>query len=397
MYLYHRFGLYLVCMNVVCCATLLCMETKKPEEQVQLIINVPPQLPSPVACAIELEQARRAYSQLRLSLSQRIFGSTEEHDLAATITALRLQKKRSKMEQVQRYVNLNLAKASDVVVDKGTGCHTLSTNHGRANSQKGSLLTGFSRISPATWRNVSLIDLRNGDLEILPLHKFVEWCSALTELTARNNKIRSITHASRQCPYDVAVSPDRRTYNGLQKLDISHNQLTEFNFDALFEACPTMKHIDLSHNKNLQNIILEGTVPCDLSGVSTCCGSSVQECILPTIKAVHTLLSTEENNTKFKKAYVQTLLGVRAESAGVAGLGLSLIPTLAGLTLVFYLSPDTLPMLVDRIAVGSITVLGGFFLGGPIGHISGRYAVTPQMIKTFEERAAQHIIYKEVV
>jgi hypothetical protein len=395
MFLYHRFGLYLVCMSAVCSATLLCMETKKPEDQVQLITNALPLLPNPVACAVELEQARRAYNQL--PLNQRIFGSTEERGLSATVAALRLQKKRSKIEQVQRYLNLNLAKASNIVVNRGTGDHTLSTNHGKGNSPKGSLLTGFSRISPATWRNISLIDLRNGDLEILPLHKFVEWCPALTELTARNNKIRSITHASRWCPYNVAVSSDRRTYNGLQKLDVSHNQLTEFDFDALFEACPTIKHIDLSHNKNLHNIILEGTVPCDLSDVSKCCGSSVEECILPIIKAVHTLLSTEENRQKFKKAYVQTLLNVRADSAGMAGVGLSLIPTLAALTLGFYLSPDTLPMLVDRIAVGTGVVLGGFFLGGPIGHISGRYAVTPHMIKTFEERAAQNIIYKEVV
>ena len=394
MFLYHRFCLYLVCISVVCSATLLCMETKKQEEQVQLITNAPPLLLNPVACAIELEQARRAYNQL--PLNQRIFGSTEERGLSATVAALRLQKKKSKKEQPQCYLNLNLAKASDIVVNRGTGDQTLSTNHGRANSPKGSLLTGFFRISAATWSTISLIDLRNGDLEILPLHKFVEWCPALTELTARNNKIRSITHASCHHPYDVAVSPDRRTYNGLQKLDVSYNQLTEFNFDALFEACSRMKHIDLSHNKNLHNIILDGTVPCDTSRVATC-GSSVQECILPTIKAVHTLLSTEANNAKFKKAYVQTLLRLRADSAGVAGLGLSLIPTLAALTLGFYLLPDTLPMLVDRISVGTGIVLGGFFLGGPIGHISGRYAVTPHMIKTFEERATQHIIYKEVV
>ena len=343
MYTYNRFGLYLVFMSVGS-QMAFAMETKITEEFLRLIAGESHQAPNPVACAIEIEQARKAYNQR--SLGQKIFGTTEE----ARLWALRVQKICNKKEQPDCY--LTIKNAADFSIDKNIWRCIVSTNHGQQNPQSGSLLRGFRAIRTDVWKHVSKIDLSHGSLEVLPVHKFVEFCTYLVELTASNNKIKSITYASNPL---CSRGRTNTTVHSLETFKVPHNALTEFDFDAIFKVFPKIKYIDLSQNKNLQKMILEDVVAAtssvvvDASEILLPYAGGIYKHIytLPTINVVDTLLSTETHRNHFRRAYVQTLCQLNSTPIPI------------------------LPLL------------------------SWRHHLTQQDIKAFEERAAQQVIYEE--
>jgi hypothetical protein len=340
MYRYHRFGLYLIFISVVCQMSFT-METKITEEVLGSIAGESHLLPNPVACVLEIEQVRRVYDQR--SLGQKIFGTAEE----ARLWALRAQKIRNKKEQPNYY--LTIKDAADFSVDKNIWRCIVSTNHGQQNPQSGSLLRGFRAIPTEIWRGVSKIDLSHGSLEVLPLHKFVQFCPHLVKLIADNNKIKSIAYTSNPGHTNTKV-------HSLETFKVPHNELTEFDFDALFKVFPEIKYIDLSHNQNLQKMILENVVAStssvvvDSSEMLLAHAGGIYKHVytLPTINVVDTLLSTTTHRNHFRRAYVQTLCQLNSTPISM------------------------LPLLSWR-----------------------HHLITQQEIKAFEERAAQQIIYEE--
>lgn len=303
--------------------TLYCMEKEN------LLPCTTIQAGSPLKIAQDIENTKADYAELphvEICCGCYTNKATKYKD---TLSELNGQKKKAKKENSSYFVSIKdlintNAKSSD------TETHTININNDHI------LLKDFYK-NCAYLQNLTELKINKTKLAWLPLHDIVKYCPNLTDVDVSGNIIEGIGYHSQYAPYHIRQGISKHS---VKTLNVSDNQLKDFNIDKLWELCP-YTDLDLSLNR-LVSITCNNATPCKTTDqCSKLLDNTWRTCSLPTVK-INTQLPAEEKK-KLIEAHVKGMQRIHTRDGAIKGLTFLGMPISILLSLFIYIPANVSP------------------------------------------------------